>query len=352
MIKRAGVVIGIFLLLAIWGAAGINAQNFGAGWTAVFFPNTNFSGTGFTVSGINGINFNWGQGAPTVNGVFPLGNTQVDNFSVRFTSTQNFTAGTYRFTVTVDDNVRVLIDGQVALEDFSGGPVKTLTFDRTLTDGPHTITVEYVEVSAEALIQFQWGAPGAVAQPTAVGPTPTPGPTATPAPTGLPPIPQGALSATVIRATVLNVRAAPFLGAPRVGRVLRGQTYQVVGRDPDARWFLLQLSNQQAWAYGYYLAVNGNEFNAPVVGSFATAGQPASEANVVAQSQAGLRLRAEPTTNSAQIGRIPWGDLLPVLGRTADGQWWQVSFRGTVGWIASPFVRVVEGDITTIPVIR
>ncbi|MBK8025560.1 MAG: hypothetical protein IPK19_30225 [Chloroflexi bacterium] len=47
------------------------------------------------------------------------------------------------------------------------------------------------------------------------------------------PIPPGALSGTVIRAQVLLVRSGPFLGAPVVDRVLRGQTYQVLGRDEN-----------------------------------------------------------------------------------------------------------------------
>ena len=53
--------------------------------------------------------------------------------------------------------------------------------------------------------------------------SPTLGPTATPAPTGLPAIPSGALTATVIRAPVLNVRAGPSAFADRIGSVLRGR---------------------------------------------------------------------------------------------------------------------------------
>ena len=81
----------------------------------------------------------------------------------------------------------------------------------------------------------------------------------------------------MIRAAVLNARSGPFLGADRVDRLLRGQTYAVVGRDEHARWFLLQLSNKQAWAWGYYLAINGNEFSAPVVSPFTSQGIPSSQ---------------------------------------------------------------------------
>ena len=95
--------------------------------------------------------------------------------------------------------------------------------------------------------------------------------------------------------------------------MLRGQTYQVVGRDPNARWFLLQLSGKQGWALGYYLYFNTNEFNAPVTSDFVLGGNPAAATGVVAQSEATLRLRAQPTVASEQIGRVTWGGALALL---------------------------------------
>lgn len=51
------------------------------------------------------------------------------------------------------------------------------------------------------------------------------------------------------------------------------------------------------------------------------------------------RLRAQPTTDSAEIGQIPGGGVFTVLGGpvcdTANGiAWWQVNYQGTVGWTA------------------
>ncbi len=339
----------LILLSLVLGIASLQAQEFGTNWTATVYNNRQFENQVATVSGVNGLNFNWADN-PILNGqVIAVENP--DRFSVRFTSTQNFLQALYRFNVTWDDQVRVVIDGQTAFEDFSTDGIypKQRTFDREMSAGPHTITVELVEHGGVAALQFQWGTVGPA--PT-VGPSPTPGPTNTPAPTGLPAIPGGALTATVIRAPVLNVRAAPFLGADRVGRILRGQTYQVIGRDPDARWFLLQLSDFQGWAYGYYLAVNGNEFNPPVVSSFVTQGDPAASTGVVAQAFAGLKLRAEPNIYSPQTGRIVWGSIMPVLARTpGDGAWWQVVYKGTVGWVFAPYMRIIEGDIADVPTI-
>jgi uncharacterized protein YraI len=348
MDKRTGILWTAALILVSLAIIGSRALEFGVGWTAVFYSNTSFSGNvAATLTSINGLNFNW-PGVPLINGV-TVPNVGENNFSARFTSSQNFSQARYQFSVTYDDNVRVLIDGANVFEDFSGGPVKTRTFDRDMSAGAHSLTVEFVEISAEAVLQFQWFISGTA--PT-VGPTPTPGPTNTPAPTSPPAVPPGAISATVIRATVLNARSAPFLGAERVDRLLRGQTYAVVGRDADARWFLLQLSNKQAWAWGYYLAINGNEFSVPVVSAYITQGVAAAQTGVVVQVRAGMKLRAAPTVNSAQTGRIIWGSILPVTGRTASGEWYRVIWKGTEGWVYTGFLRILEGDINNVPVIQ
>ena len=210
------------------------------------------------------------------------------------------------------------------------------------------MVVEYVEFTDKAILQVQWGLTGGV---VTAGPSPTSGPTATPAPTGLPSIPGGALSATVIRAPVLNVRAGPSAFADRIGSVLRGQTYQVVGRDEHARWFLLQLNGKQGWALGYYLYFNTNEFNAPVVSDFVLGGNPAAASGVVAQSVGTLKLRAQHDVRSEQIGRVTWGGAVAVIGRTRYNDWYQVIWKGTTGWVAASWVRVVEGDINSIPVV-
>ncbi|MAS37690.1 MAG: hypothetical protein CL610_27085 [Anaerolineaceae bacterium] len=346
MRNRIGILLTL-LLIGLFISASM-ALEFGVGWTGVFYSNTSFSGNAAaTVGNINGLNFNW-AGVPSINGV-NVPNVGENNFSARFTSSQNFSQARYQFSVTYDDNVRVIIDGANVFEDFSGGPVKTRTFDRDMTAGAHSITVEFVEISAAAVLQFQWFISGTA--PT-VGPSPTAGPTNTPAPTSPPSVPSGAISATVIRAAVLNARSAPFLGAERVDRLLRGQTYAVVGRDPDARWYLLQLSNKQAWAWGYYLAINGNEFSVPVVSPFTTQGNPAAQTGVVVQSQAGMKLRAAPTIASEQIGRITWGGIMPVLGRTPSGEWYRVIWKGTEGWVYSPYLEIVEGNIDNVPVIQ
>ncbi|MFN8379109.1 MAG: SH3 domain-containing protein [Anaerolineae bacterium] len=356
MAGRKLTLVAVVLAMVALFALGVSlsaapANDFGTNWTAQYYNNATLSGSPiYTETLPNGINFNWGTGSP--NPAVP-----VDNFSARFTSTQNFTVpGTYQFVATSDDGIRVYINNQLIIDKFVGRVLTTDTVQMSLPAGPVSMVVEYMELIDQAAIQFQWFLVGGGVMPTA---TPyifvTAGPTSTATaipPTPLPPIPPGALTGTVIKASVLLARSGPFLGAPVVSRVLRGQTYQILGRDEAAQWFLLQLSGQQGWVWGYYLFVNGNSFTAPVANPFQTAGQPASNTGVAAQSTATLRLRAAPNTASEQIGRIPWGYIMPVLGRTADGGWLQVLYYSTVGYVAVPYVKIVEGDVNSLPVVQ
>ncbi|MDX2161233.1 MAG: SH3 domain-containing protein [bacterium] len=343
------------VLFALVGLSVIDVQaqaQFGTGWNGQFFNTPDLTGAVvYTQAFPTGINVNWGTSSPAP------GVVNVDGWSARFESVQLFNEGTYEFVVASDDGVRVFIDNVLVLDRFVGRVLTTDRFQQTLTAGTHTLRIEYFDSLDQAALQFQWfqvsgglvgtGTPGFGGG--GVSLTPTVVPTITP--TALPPIPPGAQTGTVIRATVLRVRSAPYLGAPQVGRILRGQTYQVIGRDPDARWFLLQLSSTQGWAWGYYLFVSGNEFNAPVRTDFATSGDPAASSRMTIQTNAVMALRAAPDVTSAQIGRVTWGEILPVIGRTNGNGWYQVVFRGdTIGWLASGFVTILDGDPVNVPV--
>ena len=69
MKNRAGVLLIALLLLAGLTITVTRALDFGVGWTGVFYNNTSFSGNATaTISGINGLNFNW-PAVPSINGV-------------------------------------------------------------------------------------------------------------------------------------------------------------------------------------------------------------------------------------------------------------------------------------------
>lgn len=351
MDKRTQLWLSLFfgtLLLALGfgfsntGVSVVQAQEFGSSWTGTYFRNTSLTAPAAASSIDNQINFNYGTGGPAA-----ISGTS-DNFSVRWNSLETFGAsGMYRFTAVADDGIRVIVDGSTIIDNFvNNGGVVTNTADVNITAGTRDITVEYVEFTGNATVQVFW-------EPISTDGGDT-GPTATPGPTALPAIPDGALTATVIRAAVLNTRDAPSLGSNVIGRILRGQTYAVTGRNEDATWFILQLGGYEAWVYGYYLFVNGNSFNAPIRSAVSIYGIPPgfTDTGVIVQTRATMRLRAEPNVLSMQTGRITWGALLPVSGRTAAGDWYQVLWLGTVGWVFTGYLQITEGAYEDIPIIE
>lgn len=69
-------------------------------WVGEYFDNVTLTGTPYVTRDDESINFNWNSGPPA-------GGMPVNSFSVRWSGTFHFDAGTYRFYARVDDGVRV-----------------------------------------------------------------------------------------------------------------------------------------------------------------------------------------------------------------------------------------------------
>lgn len=138
-----------------------------------YFDNVTLSGTPKLTRQDNVIDFIWGNASPDP--AIPI-----DNFSVRWTKTQNFAAGKYVFTATADDGVRLYIDGAIVINQWhdEGSTSYTATVD--LAAGKHEIKMEYYERTGGAVAKLTWDVPAGPP------PTPTPTVTVTPTPTTIP----------------------------------------------------------------------------------------------------------------------------------------------------------------------
>jgi PA14 domain len=95
--------------------------------------------------------FNFGNGGPG-----SVCAQVVDNFSARWTRMVNFAAGTYRFVATVDNGVRLYVDGQSKIDQWGNLPPNTYTTDVSLSAGTHEIKLEFVEYSGDASVGLFW----------------------------------------------------------------------------------------------------------------------------------------------------------------------------------------------------
>jgi len=122
----------------------------GATWRGEYFDNRDVEGWPVLVRNDRAIDFDWGNGSPD-----PA--VPADYFSVRWTHTVDFEAGTYRFLASTDDGVRVWVDGGLVVDAWVDQKLpKTHTGDVHLASGQHTIVVEYYEHGGEAAAHVWW----------------------------------------------------------------------------------------------------------------------------------------------------------------------------------------------------
>jgi hypothetical protein len=95
------------------------------------------------------IAFDWGTWGPG-------GGVPATNFSVRWTRTEEFAGGTYRFHATVDDGVRIYVDDVLVLDYWRIGPATSVSCDHYLSPGRHTIRVEYFQAEGVAVAYVKY----------------------------------------------------------------------------------------------------------------------------------------------------------------------------------------------------
>ena len=144
-------------------------------WLGEYFANPYVAGSPAFIRNDAKIDFNWG-------GESPDPRIPEDRFSVRWTRRQEFAAGYYRFTVLVDDGVRLWIDGQPVLDEWHDSTLSKYVFDQYVSEGQHPLRVEYYEGLGGALIRLSWKPipPPTVTPSPTLSPTPTPTRTRTP----------------------------------------------------------------------------------------------------------------------------------------------------------------------------
>ncbi len=142
------------------------------GFIGEYFNNLTLSGAAILTRTDPEINFTWSDASPDP--IIPL-----DNFSTRWTKTENFVAGTHEFTITGDDGIRLFVDGEKILDKWIDQPSTTHKVIKNLTAGNHQVVMEYYEKDGGAIAKLSYEK---VAD---ISPTPTPSasPSIIPSPT-------------------------------------------------------------------------------------------------------------------------------------------------------------------------
>ncbi len=132
-------------------AQGISPQHADPFWVAAYWNNTSLSGTAVLQRSETNIDYDWGAGSPDAT-------VPADNFSARWTRyVETLTAGTYRFTATSDDGVRVWVDNNLIIDQWSVHAPLTFSGDINLGVGHHLVVMEYFEATGGAVARLSWG---------------------------------------------------------------------------------------------------------------------------------------------------------------------------------------------------
>jgi hypothetical protein len=141
-------VLAVFVITALTTSTlNLSAQS--GPWEGRYWNSRDLSGNPVLVRQDGSINFDWGGGSPA-NEVF------TDNFSAQWMQTATLPAGTYRFSATADDGIRVWVDNVVIIDAWYDSQVRTITADVFLSAGTHTITVRYYEAGGVAVAKMNY----------------------------------------------------------------------------------------------------------------------------------------------------------------------------------------------------
>jgi len=156
----------------------------------------------------------------------------------------------------------------------------------------------------------------------------------------------------VVTANRLNLRSGPGPEYSDLGTLNRGASVTLVGRNADGTWG--QLNNSE-WVNLRFVSLNGNVDRLPVtvneVGGWGTAG---AFTGVRGRAEDVLRIRGGPGVNYMQLNNpdtIRDGTIMDIVGRSADGNWYQINVNGRSGWINANYTTITQGNVNSVPVV-
>ncbi len=141
-------------------------------------------------------------------------------------------------------------------------------------------------------------------------------------------------STAVVATGRLNVRDTPdFLLGRVLTKIVRGETYPVIGRNLEGTWAQLDIDGESGW-------VNARYVNAPGLDDAPFSANAAAAGIVNARVQTGmLNVRDFPHHQFGLVlTKIRKNTIWPVIGRNADATWAQLDFGGVTGWVNARYL--------------
>ncbi|MCB9454144.1 MAG: SH3 domain-containing protein [Anaerolineaceae bacterium] len=373
---------GITLFLLTTGLGAVPAVAQTGVWTTEFYNNSYLIGPAALTRQDSSVSFDWGTGSPGTG-------VNSDTFTARFASDPYFEAGTYRFYLLADDQVRLNVGYPFhpQLDTFDNGRVgEILSVDIPLTAGVHHVQVDYREVTGAAYVYVTW-----------VNIATNPSGPNFPIPQSLTNVNPGGWTAQYY--TNIGLAGSPIViqseaspshdwgnGSPAASiaadnfsarwtslQYLESGTYQLsVHADDGVRIFVDGIAQINEWhdATGTTYVAEFNLFSGDhniMIEYYERAGlaymtynlyrkgggpiysptpvpvvNTAAFGTVITANR--LNVRDIPSAQGSNIlTKINLGETYPVVGRNTDSSWWQINVNGLVGWAYGRYLSVANG---------
>ncbi|MGQ9814147.1 MAG: SH3 domain-containing protein [Candidatus Roseilinea sp.] len=163
--------------------------------------------------------------------------------------------------------------------------------------------------------------------------------------------PAGNTPKTAVNTAKLNVRDQPSLSGEVIGGLNQSDIVDVLGKSADGAWYQIQYDGKKAWIFASLTVPNAATRAVGVVsGGSSAAVSPAPSSRTTAERPLSvaaptgrtpktavnadyLNVRDQPSLSGKIIGGLKRGDIADVLGRSADGAWYQIRYGGARAWI-------------------
>lgn len=179
-----------------------------------------------------------------------------------------------------------------------------------------------------------------------------------------------------------NLRSAPSITEGVVVDIARyGDRYPIVGifypgeltvREVDSNdfvfddvgerevWYLVDTGAGQVWIFGGVVLVSHPEDLDDLIDNRTLT--PEQQASIDAQLafasgtlavRSNARLRSAPSTESAQVGIVPFDGRVTVIGRNEYSTWFYVDYNGRAGWMSVYLLATPTGyNAQSVPIVR
>lgn len=146
-----------------------------------------------------------------------------------------------------------------------------------------------------------------------------------------------------VTTSTLTVRTDPGPNAASLGQLRYTQQVLVTGRNADGSWLQIRWTSGTGWVSAQYMSVTG----APGVVQGAVPVTADAPYGIVAAGY--LNVRTGPGINYTSLGRVVTGNILPIVGRSEDGGWYQVDTVHGRGWVSARYI-ILRNEFGASPV--